>query len=158
MDSINGISYYLKCQTLSNTSQMTFCFLWGIQRIGAHALYMQHSPIAAALSTSFLLNHAPQQPELNALTTRFRKSYSSVSMSRKSKKTEEIKEQLVEFWQCTDTAFEWKKMRFSCFPVLPGSAEAHVIWGGIVKCFLIAYFMDNISAKNIKMCSRMSKF
>jgi len=32
-------------------------------------------------------------------------------------------------------------------PVLPGSAEAHVIWGGTVKCFLIAYFMGNISAK-----------
>jgi len=27
----------------------------------------------------------PQQPELNALTTRFRKSYSSMSMSRESK-------------------------------------------------------------------------
>jgi len=34
MDSINGISYYLsKCQTLLNTSQMTF-FLSGRQRIG----------------------------------------------------------------------------------------------------------------------------
>jgi len=29
------------------------------QRIGAHALCVQHSPIAAALSISFLLNHAP---------------------------------------------------------------------------------------------------
>jgi len=37
-------------------------------------------------------------------------------------------------------------MRFSCFPVLPGNAEARVIWGGVVV-FLIAYFMDNISAK-----------
>jgi len=27
----------------------------------------------------------------------------------------------------------WVKMWFLCFPVLPGSAEAHVIWGGIVK-------------------------
>jgi len=34
------------------------------------------------------------------------------------------------------------------FRVLPGSAEAQVIWGGIVKRLLIAYF--NISAKNIK--------
>jgi len=32
------------------------------QRIGAHALCVQHSPTAAALSTSFLLNHAPQKP------------------------------------------------------------------------------------------------
>ena len=35
------------------------------------------------------------------------------------------------------------------FPVLPGSAEAQVIWGGIVKCLLIAYFIGNISAKKI---------
>jgi len=49
-------------------------------------------------------------------------------------------------WQCTDTAFEWK-MWFSCLPFFRGSAQAHVIWGGTVKCFLIAYFMGNISAK-----------
>jgi len=86
MDSINGISYYLnKCQTLSNTSEMTF-FLSGRQCIDAHALCMQHSPTDAALSTSFLLNHAPQQPELNALTKRFRESYSSLSMSHESKR------------------------------------------------------------------------
>ena len=48
-------------------------------------------------------------------------------------------------------------MRFSCFPVLPGSAEAHVIWGCTVKRLLIAYFIGNISAKNIRMRSRMSK-
>ena len=37
-DSINGTCYYLnKCQTLLNTSQMTFS-LSGRQRIGAHAL------------------------------------------------------------------------------------------------------------------------
>jgi len=37
-------------------------------------------------------------------------------------------------------------MRFSCFPYLPGSAEAHIIWGGTVKGLLIAYFISNISA------------
>jgi len=43
-------------------------------------------------------------------------------------------------------------MWFSCFPILTGSAEAQVIWGGIVKRPLIAYFIGNISAKkNIKM-------
>jgi len=63
MDCINGISDYMKkCQMLSNTSQMTF-FLSGRQRIGAHALCTQHSPTAAAFSTSFLLNHAPNSPE-----------------------------------------------------------------------------------------------
>jgi len=35
------------------------------------ALYVQHSPTATALSTSFLLNHAPNSPKLNALITRF---------------------------------------------------------------------------------------
>ena len=46
----------------------------------------------------------------------------------------------------TNTEFEWK-MWFSCFRVLPGSAEAQVIWGGILKHLLIAYFIGNISAK-----------
>ena len=45
------------------------------------------------------------------------------------------------------TQFNWVKMWFSCFPVLTGSAEAQVIWGGIVKRLLIAYFIGNISAK-----------
>ena len=51
-----------------------------------------------------------------------------------------------------------KKMRFSCFAVLPGSAEAQVIWSGTVKRLLIAYFIGNISflPKNIKTHSRMS--
>jgi len=44
-------------------------------------------------------------------------------------------------------------MQFSRFPILPGSAEAQVrpIWCGIVKCLLIAYFIGNISAKNIEI-------
>ena len=36
---------------------------------------------------------------------------------------------------------------FLRFAVLPGSAETQVIWGGILKCLLIAYFIGNISAK-----------
>jgi len=39
-------------------------------------------------------------------------------------------------------------MWFSCFRVLPSSAEAQVIWGDVVKRLLIAYFMSNLSAKN----------
>jgi len=65
------------------------------------------------------------------------------------KKIEEIKQQLVEFRQCNNTAFEWK-MQFTCFPILPGGAEAQVIWGGRVKHVLIAYFISNISAKKYK--------
>jgi len=33
------------------------------------------------------------------------------------------------------------------FPVLPGSAEAQVISGGVIKRLLTAYFIGNISAK-----------
>jgi len=39
--------------------------------------------------------------------------------------TEEIK-QMVEFMQCSNSAFE-SKMQFSYFPVFPGSAEAQAI-------------------------------
>ena len=100
----------------------------------------------------------PQQPELNALTTRFRELYSSVSMSRESKRLKKSRSDWLNyFWQCADTAYLSEKMRFSCFPVLPGSAKAQVIWGGIVKCLLIAYFIDNISVRNIKMLSHVPK-
>jgi len=51
----------------------------------------------------------------------------------------------------------WVKNAIFVFPVLPVSAEAQVIWGGTVKRLLIAYFIGNISSKNIKMRSRMSK-
>jgi len=43
----------------------------------------------------------PNSPKLKALITRFRESYSSVSMSL-SQKIEEIKQRLVEFWQRTN--------------------------------------------------------
>jgi len=45
------------------------------------------------------------------------------------------------------TQSNWVKMWFSCFPILTASAEAQIIWGGIVKHILIAYFIGNISAK-----------
>jgi len=46
-----------------------------------------------------------------------------------------------------NTAQLSEKCYFRVFPILPGSAEAQVIWGGIVKHLLIAYFISNISAK-----------
>jgi len=55
------------------------------------ALCVQHSSTAAALSTSFILNHVPNSSKLNALITIFRESHSSVSMSRESKKIEETR-------------------------------------------------------------------
>jgi len=48
-------------------------------------------------------------------------------------------------------------MQFLRFPVLPGSAEAQVIWCGIVKCLFIAYFIGNTCVKNIKLRSCVSK-
>jgi len=41
------------------------------------------------------------------------------------------------------------------FPILPRSAEAQVIGGGIVQRLLIAYLVGNISAKNINIRSRV---
>jgi len=41
-----------------------------------------------------------------------------------------------------------EKMWFSCFCVLPGSAEALVRWGGKIKYWLTSYFLGNIFAKN----------
>jgi len=66
MDSINWISYYLnKCQTLSNTLQMTFFFQEDSALVHTCIVRARQST-AAALSTSFILNHAPNSPELNA--------------------------------------------------------------------------------------------
>jgi len=82
MDISNGISYNInKCQMLSNTLERTF--FRGRQHIGAHALCVQHSPTAAALSTSFLLNHAPNSP--SALITRFRSYTAALGVNRESK-------------------------------------------------------------------------
>ena len=59
-----------------------------------------------------------------------------------------------------NTAFKWE-LWFSRFPVLPGSAEAQVIWGGILKHLFIAYFIGNLSAKKISksvhVCQSHSK-
>jgi len=59
------------------------------------------------------------------------------------------------YYAC-NSPIEWK-MWFSCLPVLPDIAEAQVNWCGIVKWLLIAYFISNISAKNIKIHSCVSK-
>jgi len=48
---------------------------------------------------------------------------------------------------CVCNTIQLSEMWFSCFQILPGSAEAQVIWGGIVKRLLIAYVIGNISAK-----------
>jgi len=119
-------------------------FLSGRQPIVAHALCMQHSPTAAALLTSFLVNHAPNSPEhwLQDLG-----SHAAAWVWVMSQK--DWRNQGATGWILTMHWYSiWvKKMRFSCFPVLPGSAEAQVIWGGIVKRLFIAYCIGNIFAK-----------
>jgi len=64
---------------------------------------------------------------------------------------------MIELRQCSNTTFEGK-MQFSHFPILPGSAEAQVIWCGTVKRLLTAYFIGNISAKsyqNLSICVKV---
>jgi len=58
VDNINGIFYYQQMSDAIKHHRWHF-FLSGRQCTGAHALRVQHSPTAAVLSTSFLLNHSP---------------------------------------------------------------------------------------------------
>jgi len=70
-------------------------------------------------------------------------------MSRDSKRLEKSSNK----WLNSGSALiQRMKMQLSLFPVLPGSAEAQ---GDIVKCHLTAYFISSISAKYIKIRSRV---
>ena len=123
---------------------MTF-FRLGRQRTGAHALCMQHSPNCCGALDFLSPEPCPQQPRVERIDYKIYGVIQQREYESWIKNTEEVKERLVEFWQCTDTAFEWKKpLSFS--PVLTSSTEAQVIWGGIVKRPLIAYFIGNVSA------------
>jgi len=140
-------------------SRVTF-FLSGRQHIGAHALCMQHSPTAAPLSTSFLLNHAPPTAPswTHWLSVQDVGSHTAAWVWIVSQK--DWRNQWATSWIL---AMHWysiwvKKMRFSCFPVLPGSAEAQVIWGDTVKRLLIAYFIGNISTKKYQNAFTYVKF
>jgi len=86
---------------------------------------VQHSPTSAALLTSFILNHAPNSPELNALITKFSESYSSINMSRDSKILKKSISWLNSGNALIEHFFQVKSAIF-VFPVLPGSAEAQV--------------------------------
>jgi len=105
----------------------------------------EYSPTAAALWAYFLLDHVPNSPKLNALTTRFRESYTSVITSRESKR---LKKSRIDWLNSGNALIQHlsEKCIFR-FSGLPGSAEAHINWCGIIKCLLIAYFIGNISAK-----------
>jgi len=103
---------------------MTF-FFQEDSAFGAHALCMQHSPNAAAPSTVFLLNYAPP-PAARAERIDY-KGHTAAWVWVVSQK--DWRNQGAAGWIL---AMYWyiiwvKKMRFSCFPVLPGSAEANAI-------------------------------
>ena len=51
---------------------------------------------------------------------------------------------------CQCNTIQPSKNVISHFPVLPGTAEAQVVWGSIVKRLLIAYFISNISANKYR--------
>jgi len=70
---------------------------------------------AAALSTSFLLNHDPESPKLNALITRVRVPYSSMNMSRESEK---LKTSISNWLNSGSALIQQVKMQFLCFPIL----------------------------------------
>jgi len=61
MDMLLHVSRQMS-DAIKHITDDSFFFLSVRQRIGAHALCVQHSPSAPVLSTSFLLNHGPQQP------------------------------------------------------------------------------------------------
>jgi len=123
------------------------------QKTAHCALCVQHSPTAAALLNSFLLNHAPpQKKHLQAeriFITRFRKLYSSVSV-RMSRESKTLKKSSSDWLNSGNALIHRVKNATFVFPVLPGSAETQVIWGGILKRLLIAYFIGSISAKKYR--------
>jgi len=92
------------------------------QRTGA--LWVQHSPTAATLSTSFfILSHAHKSPKLNAFIMRFRESYSSVSMSCESKR---LKKSSSDWLNSGNALIQRGKNAIFMFPVLPSNAETQV--------------------------------
>ena len=111
------------------------------------ALYVQQRRTAAVISTSFHLNHSSNSPySWNALITRPRERYSSVSMSREAKRLKRSSS-----WLNSGNAViqHLRERHFRVSPFYHGSTEAQVIWCGVLKCLLVVYFIGNISAKKI---------
>jgi len=60
----------------------------------------------------------------------------------------------------SNIAFEWKKMRFSCICVLPGSEEASIMRGGKIKHLLRASFIITflpIIMTRVRICQSYTK-
>jgi len=96
----------------------------------------------------------PKSLKLSALITRFRESYSSTNMSRESKR---LKKSSCDWLNSRNVLIQRVKNAIFVFPILPGSAEAQVIWRGIVKRLLIAYLSVAFGPKNIKIHSCLWK-
>jgi len=89
--------------------------------------------------------HPPNSPELNALITRFRESYSCVIMSHESKR---LKKSGSNWLNSGNSLIQISvKMQFSLSPSFASNAETQVVWGDTVKRLLIAYSIGNVSAK-----------
>jgi len=67
-----------------------------------------------------------------------------MSMSHQSKR---LKKSSSDWLTSGNAPIQWVKNAIFVFPVLPCSAEAQVILGGVVKRLLIAYFTGSICAK-----------
>ena len=108
------------------------------------ALCVQHSATAAALLTYFLLNHALQKPQAERILQDVGR-HTAASIWVVSQK--DWRNQLRDWLNSHNALIQWIKNAIFEFPVLPGSAQTQVTWGGIVKHFLTAYFIGSISAK-----------
>jgi len=107
----------------------------------------QSSTAAAQNSTSFNLSYGHNKPELNSVHYKISGVYSSVNMSCKLTR---LKKSSSDWLNSGNAVIQHLrvKMRFLCFCVLPGSAEALLRWSGKIKHSLTACCLGNIPSKN----------
>jgi len=128
MDSINGYRTISTNVRRYQTHHIWHFLLLGRQRIDAHALSVQHSPTAAALSTSFLLNHAlPTAPSYTHWLQhlwRHRAAWVWVVSQKDWRNRGGTSWIMAMHWYSI-----WvKKMQFSCFPVCQ-EVQKHKLFG-----------------------------
>jgi len=142
-----GYTISTKCQTLSNTSEMTF---FSFRKTAHWCTCIVHATQSNCYGTLNFLSPepCPQQPELNALITRFRESYSSVSMSRESKG---LKKSRTDWLNSGSALIQYlsEKMHFVFSLFATYCRSTSYLW----LLTLSVTFLP----KNIKICSRVSK-
>jgi len=119
------------------------------------AMCVRRSPTAAALSTSFLLNHAANSPYSWTHWLQDLGSHTAVwvwVVNQKDWRNQAAGNTLIQHSR--------EKCNFCIFPVLSGTAEAQVIWCGIiVKCLwllaLSIHFCQKVS-QSVKICQSYS--